>query len=49
MAIVHLVDKITQAVEENENAIGIFLNLSKAFDTIDHDMLLFKLENYAWF
>ena len=38
---------ITKNREENKHIVGIFIDLSKTFDTLNHDMLLHKMFKYA--
>ena len=42
-----LVDKVTAAFEKKLSTLGIFPDLSKAFNTIDHEILLCKLAHYG--
>ena len=42
-----MLDNITKALDNNEYAIGIFLDFQKAFDTVDHQILLDKLYIYG--
>ena len=41
------VNKILEAVDNKKHVIGIFIDMSKAFDTINHEKLLIKLQNYG--
>jgi hypothetical protein len=47
MALLNIIDQISRAMDEKEFCIGVFLDLSKAFDTIDHNILLSKLKYYG--
>ena len=47
----HAVSELTSAVlkgfQQNEFTLGVFLDLFKAFDTLDHQILLAKLSKYG--
>ena len=47
MALASISNKIVDAFESNEFALGVFIDLSKAFDTINHTILLSKLNRYG--
>ena len=47
MAVIDMVDKITAAMDSSSYSIGIFIDLSKAFDTLNHSILLAKLNHYG--
>ena len=42
-----MLENIRNALDNGECAVGIFLDFQKAFDTVDHDILLNKLYNYG--
>ena len=46
-AINYSIHHINQAIKNKEHVLGIFIDLSKAFDTIDHKTLLAKLRSYS--
>ena len=47
LALIDLYDKISSALDRGDIAVGIFLDLSKAFDTVNHNILFHKLEHYG--
>jgi len=46
-AILSILDEIRQNLDNNTFSCGVFVDLEKAFDTVNHDILLKKLEHYG--
>ena len=46
-ALISITETIKKMIEEKKYGCGIFIDLKKAFDTVNHDILLQKLEHYG--
>ena len=46
-ALLTMINKIANGIDAYEHTVGVFLDFSKAFDTINHDILLYKLDYYG--
>ena len=47
MALNVFVEQYHQALQDKQDMVGLFIDLSRAFDTISHDILLNKLYKYG--
>ena len=47
IALSYSIDRITSELDNKKNVIGIFLDFKKAFDTVNHEILLRKLSHYG--
>ena len=46
-AVADMIDKVTEKLDAYNYSLGLFIDLSKAFDTLDHAILIAKLEFYG--
>jgi hypothetical protein len=47
LATILIIDKTQKAIDDGKYSCGIFLDLSKAFDCVNHKIILSKLEHYG--
>ncbi len=47
MAVMDLPEQVSTATDNKEYTVGVFTDLKKAFDTIEHTLLMKKLERYG--
>ena len=40
-------EKVSKALDTGKYVVGVFLDLKKAFDTVDHTILLEKFNSYG--
>ena len=47
LALIEMVDEIKLSLDRKNMTCGMFLDLSKAFDTVNHNILIHKLDHYG--
>ena len=47
LAAIDALDNVTKSLDNNKYTVGIFLDIQKAFDSINHNILLKKLNHYG--
>ena len=46
-ALAEVIDHIYKSLDEGNYVFGIYIDLKKAFDTVQHQILLYKLQHYG--
>ena len=46
-SLIEITERIKESIDEGKFGCGIFIDLKKAFDTVNHKILLLKLEHYG--
>ena len=47
LALIQITEKIKESIDNKQYGCGIFIDLCKAFDTVNHSILFTKLEHYG--
>ena len=46
-AVLSMIQEIRETIENDDVAVGVFVDFKKAFDTVNHEILLTKMEHYG--